>query len=495
MFHNMYSKYNITHEYKFPAILRMGIFGLVKNSQVVYPVAALSKLQLRGILFASLVYLGGFTFTSAAYGANYYVATTGSDLNQGTVSDPWLTIQKCLNMAAAGDTCNVASGTYAADFETVRNGSQGSFITVSGAGETQTIITGQLTVTHAYHVFSNLRFRDHYVNVQDSGANHNLFEHNEFTANTQGIYMHDDSGTNDGNGGPAYNIIRYNTFYQPVGNGMVALLGHHNEVTNNIFRDNNGYDALRVWGHDQTIESNEFLDFITGVEAGHSNHVDIIQSFNTSNLYAAKDIVFERNHIVNNHGQLGNLENAGGVADMGNWIFRNNLLVNSRIQLNNSLPHVKIYNNTIYNVPVANPVGFRFAFVDESEKADYGEVYNNIFIGDGGNYSFNASTIGCVADNNLLSDLSGNVVSAPNEGTHGINGGFDPDDVFINIIAGNFQLNNTSPAIDAGLNLSANFSDDYLGNIRSGAWDIGAYEYQSGSDTTSPANPSGLSVS
>jgi len=49
-------------------------------------------------------------------------------------------------------------------------------------------------------------------------------------------------------------------------------------------------------------------------------------------------------------------------------------------------------------------------------------------------------------------------------------------------------------AQDAGMNLSAYFTDDIIGTPRSSAWDIGAYEYGSG-DTTPPSNPSGLSVS
>jgi len=57
-----------------------------------------------------------------------------------------------------------------------------------------------------------------------------------------------------------------------------------------------------------------------------------------------------------------------------------------------------------------------------------------------------------------------------------------------------YHLQSGSPAIHAGLDLSGDFTTDMEGNIRSGAWDIGAYEYVSG-DTTPPANPSGLSVS
>ena len=50
---------------------------------------------------------------SPALATTYYVATTGSDSNNGTaVGTPFLTIQKCIDTVSAGDTCTVADGTY-----------------------------------------------------------------------------------------------------------------------------------------------------------------------------------------------------------------------------------------------------------------------------------------------------------------------------------------------------------------------------------------------
>jgi hypothetical protein len=49
---------------------------------------------------------------SAAHAETYYVATTGSDSNPGTLSQPFKTIQKGLNTAQHGDTVLAANGTY-----------------------------------------------------------------------------------------------------------------------------------------------------------------------------------------------------------------------------------------------------------------------------------------------------------------------------------------------------------------------------------------------
>ena len=51
----------------------------------------------------------------ALNGATYYVATTGSDTNSGTISSPWLTWGKAAFTAIAGDTVYFRGGTYKGD--------------------------------------------------------------------------------------------------------------------------------------------------------------------------------------------------------------------------------------------------------------------------------------------------------------------------------------------------------------------------------------------
>lgn len=59
-----------------------------------------------------LVNLGYFAHELFAVGTQRYVDPTGSDANAGTIAFPYLTIQKCIDSAVAGDTCNVNDGTY-----------------------------------------------------------------------------------------------------------------------------------------------------------------------------------------------------------------------------------------------------------------------------------------------------------------------------------------------------------------------------------------------
>jgi hypothetical protein len=60
---------------------------------------------------ALLLLLTGFT--TPALSKIYYVATTGNDANTGTISSPFLTIQRAQTSAAAGDTVYIRGGTYA----------------------------------------------------------------------------------------------------------------------------------------------------------------------------------------------------------------------------------------------------------------------------------------------------------------------------------------------------------------------------------------------
>src|SRR5713226_5873778 len=49
----------------------------------------------------------------AAFGATFYVATTGNDANPGTQTQPWATLQHAVETIAPGDTILVQPGTYA----------------------------------------------------------------------------------------------------------------------------------------------------------------------------------------------------------------------------------------------------------------------------------------------------------------------------------------------------------------------------------------------
>lgn len=66
------------------------------------------------------------------YSETYYVGSNGNDENIGSQTFPFKTIQKALSVSYAGDTINLAPGEYFEDVKTVRDGTKGSPITITG---------------------------------------------------------------------------------------------------------------------------------------------------------------------------------------------------------------------------------------------------------------------------------------------------------------------------------------------------------------------------
>ncbi len=111
---------------------------------------------MRNLLILLLLYL---FLPISVFATEYYVATTGSDSNPGTISQPWATWQYAFNKLKAGDILYVRGGTYTKLLGTsgsnafgVRvqsiNGSSSSHITVSAyPGEVPILDGSSLTLT------------------------------------------------------------------------------------------------------------------------------------------------------------------------------------------------------------------------------------------------------------------------------------------------------------------------------------------------------------
>lgn len=67
-----------------------------------------------------------------ASAATYYIATNGSDSNNGSISSPWATFNYAMSRLFAGDTLIVKAGTYNQRITAVRSGTAGNPITIQG---------------------------------------------------------------------------------------------------------------------------------------------------------------------------------------------------------------------------------------------------------------------------------------------------------------------------------------------------------------------------
>jgi len=89
----------------------------------------------------------------ARIGTNYYVAKTGSDTNAGTLTAPYLTIQKGLGIAQAGDTVFVKAGTYQEYVSFKNSGTMGQPIVLKNYGNEVVLVDAENT--RVYCIYTN----------------------------------------------------------------------------------------------------------------------------------------------------------------------------------------------------------------------------------------------------------------------------------------------------------------------------------------------------
>jgi hypothetical protein len=94
---------------------------------------------------------------AAAMGVTYYVDSRGADTNDGrTARTPFQTIQVALDMAQPGDTIRLASGVYAQDLRSIRDGAANQPITITGPADAVVTGGGVARVVEINHNFITL---------------------------------------------------------------------------------------------------------------------------------------------------------------------------------------------------------------------------------------------------------------------------------------------------------------------------------------------------
>ena len=79
--------------------------------------------------------------------AQYFVSTSGSDANPGTLAQPFKTIQKAADVMGAGDSCLILAGTYRETVIPVNNGAPGNPIVFKNYQNDKVIIVGTDSVS------------------------------------------------------------------------------------------------------------------------------------------------------------------------------------------------------------------------------------------------------------------------------------------------------------------------------------------------------------
>jgi hypothetical protein len=390
----------------------------------------------------SAVAAASFTNTisgTTGTGKNYYVAKNGSNSNSCTQaqneSTPKLTITAGIACLSPGDTLQVKAGNYpeliSTNISTIPTGtSYSNATTIQGFGSDLVTVKnitmgspnpGQIT---QYIVFKNL--------IIDASGQHDCISLgggggggrvqfikidniNCSNAMSSGIYLGGENGA-----GTDLWVTNSRVHHNGTANDGISHHGIYVETSNNLIEGteidhNPGYGIHQIYGPG-TIGNNVYrYNYIhDNVFTGQNVFGIVLNSRNNNQVY--------HNTIANNHN--------GILVD-----------VNSSGNL--------IYNNTIYGNGLGF-VGSVCCYEAMGINSSANTVKNNIVYNNAINSIRNAGT-GNVISNNLT---------------------IDPK--FIDASAGNFRLQSSSPAIDAG---TANIATGITILFSGSAPDIGALEY------------------
>ena len=281
------------------------------------------------------------------------------------------------------------------------------------------------------------------------------------------------------------------------GNEGIYIDGDYNVVDGFVITGApNG--GISIWSNGNQIRNNEIHHNGNPASTSTNGRDGVYSDQSTANNS------YTGNYIHDNGRTGSNLDHGLYLCGANENVFNNVLIRNAGSGLQiagyTTVSNMKVYNNVMaYNGHEGLILWMALSGVD---------IKNNIVYGNGlyGIYSYDAHGSGVVFDHNLsYGNGSGNYTFS--------NGGSDysytlgtmltVDPVFANETSSGFDthLGAGSPAIGAGLNLSAYFTTDISGAARpaSGPWDLGADVYAS-ADTTPPtvsvtAPASGATVS
>jgi hypothetical protein len=361
-----------------------------------------------------------------AFGATYYVSTTGSDTTgTGSISSPWATITHASGVVSPGDTVIVENGTYnippggsiggspGGDWAISSSGTSGNPITYIAQTKWQAHLVGQGTgdgstvigVNGGYNIIENF-------DITGTDAAGVILATTGTTASFNeaiGNYVHDLVTPCDSNGGGALNT----------GGG-----GSYTGISNDSFYGNLIYN-IQVPNGCGSVSTNFGIYEAVPYGTVANNIVLNVAGAAIQSWHAASNLIMFGNTVITNEdGIIIGAGNApGGITnDFSN--VQNNITINS----------------SYCGICEDGTTGTHNTYINN-------EVYNN-------------------ANNIILQNgntATGTVTTAP---------------VFVNNTgtpSGNYQQKAGSPGLGSGLSL-AGILTDYLGQSRpqSGSTDIGA---------------------
>ncbi|MGW8754810.1 right-handed parallel beta-helix repeat-containing protein [Bacillus wiedmannii] len=257
--------------------------------------------------------------------SNYYVSLTGSDLNPGTLDQPFATIQKAANVAKEGSTIYIRGGVYNQKVRVTHSGASGAPITFQNYQDEKVILDGSkvkleddglFTIEDKNYIqvkgleFRNLKSTK--VNETPIDIRNNYIHHIEANVkdgNAHGIAVYDTSSSSQNN---LNHIVIDNNEVANLKLGLseaIAVNGNVDsfEVTNNKVHDNNNIGIVLI-GHEGVSPVAALDQARNGIVRNNIVHHNSSINNTSYNEYSAdgiyvdggKEIIIEQNQSYEN---------------------------------------------------------------------------------------------------------------------------------------------------------------------------------------------------
>ncbi|MFN2270192.1 MAG: right-handed parallel beta-helix repeat-containing protein [Anaerolineae bacterium] len=487
----------------------------------------------RGMLILALLVMSGQAAGAAtqrdtgAMASVYYVDQghpSASNSNDGSEGSPWLTVQKAADTAIAGDVVYIKNGTYYEIVTAEHSGSSGNLITFKAYPGHSPMLdgTGQggwygvFTIQGEDYIrLEGLEIRNNStgwgvlvehedgnagnaatnIELVDLEVHHTSGEAIQIRGNAHHVLVQDcvvhDGDTYSGidiyqwgGGRPHHVTVSGCTAYDYPGfSGIASEQADNLVVENNVtYSSSLGIDIGS--GDDNVIRNNVVHDCDTGI-ALSSNEDSEVYGNTIYNIY--DEAIYSYYWSTHGEGHARNKWYDNTVYNAGFGIYESNV----RYDPGPSSDH-EYYNNLFYDIGTHGSYRTPFYFRGTTDLKFYNntlylnpnydaiELYNGSvnadirdnIISTSGSVSpiivDGSSTPGTVIDYNCYHNRSG---GSAGPGAHSVAADpkFTPD----------FHLQDDSPCIDVGVDLSAHHTTDKDGVPRpqGAGWDIGAYEF------------------
>jgi parallel beta-helix repeat protein len=448
---------------------------------------ATEMIIMRKLRIALIIFFTALFATSTGWAATYYVDkanSKASNINPGTESAPWLTIQKAADVAKAGDTVLVKSGIYNEWVEIKNSGSAGKPITFKAYPGHKPVIDGT-----GINVPSDPYWKALIYSIGKSYITIDGFE----VRNSDEVLIR--MRAEDQNSPRVSNLIVRNSKIH--GNSQNDRNGVHFEFVDHSFIENNecydsGWNCI-------SLESCNNVDIQRNYVHNNPKHAGINVFPKTyedpQKLYWGNDILY---NVVSNIGNPGAAVYTRFQTDnviMGNLINGNStgLLFDHN---HTGTTYIHAANTKVLNNTIVNNGYFGFRTINASNVT----LKNNIIAYNGSaDVAFESGTTGgSSADyNHYYSTVklkwgatTYTSLSSWASNTSNDQHSRDANPAFVNLTSSDFALTSTSPAIDAGSDVSSyGLVSDLSGKLRpqGKGYDLGAYEYGTAVVVSPPA--------